>query len=235
MGRSDWFKSVALALALGVSANVAAAAKPDHVHVSVTVVVPSGESSGVGDALGIYALQLVPCEGTEPRAERTRDAVVATLSRVAERLLGLFVGVAHANHRERFDGLAQAEFGKRIALDIAAKTEVGVLVAPIKRFCSVELVLARLSAKSGQPEVPYSLRLSSGSGSQVTLDFRQDINVPLDKPWAADGQDAKLALTLRPRRAQAVLQMHGIEAGERMQRVALRLAADADATIVSRK
>ena len=234
MRTPGWFNCVTLVLGLGISANVAAANQPDHAHVSVTVVVPRGETSASGDALGIYALQLLPCEVDAPRAELMRDAMLVTLGSVAERLLGVFVGVAHANHRERFDGLAQAEFGKRVALDVSAKTEVGVLVAPIKRFCSVGLVLARLAAKNGQPEVPYSLRLSSGSGQQVTLDFRQDINVTLDKPWVSTGQDAKLVITLRPRRAHAVFQMQAIEDGERMQRVALRLAADADATIGSR-
>jgi hypothetical protein len=235
---TSWMGAVAVSLCLCLAANVAGAAgkadkpaQPDHSHVNVSVVVPPGEASGSGDALGIYAVQLVPCEAAVSLGATIGATVITTVGEVASRLLGVFVSVAHANHRERFDGQGAAEFGKRIALDTAATTQVGVLLAPIKRFCNVQLVLARLPAKNGQLELPFSLRLSSSSSPPVTLNYRQDIRIALDKPWVSDGHDAKLKITLRPRGAQAMLQLPDMEEGERMQRIVVRLSADAQASI----
>ena len=47
-----------------ITAITAFAAEPDHVHVAVEIVVPRDEASGAGDALGLYALQLLPCAGS---------------------------------------------------------------------------------------------------------------------------------------------------------------------------
>ena len=220
-----------VALALFAPISAAVPEKPDHTHVNVSVVIARGETSGAGDALGLYALQLVPCDGVAARSEVVRDLVMSAVSGIAERFLGLVVSVAHANHRERFDGPGAAEFGVRVMLDKAQTTEVGILVAPTKRFCSVALVLARLPTTAGRPALPFGLRISSSAEQQSTLDFRQDLRITLDKPWESSGQNSRLTITLRPRRAHAVLQMSGMEDGERMQRIVNRLAADAEATI----
>ena len=47
-----------------ITAITAFAAEQDHVHVAVDIVVPRDETSGAGDALGLYALQLLPCAGS---------------------------------------------------------------------------------------------------------------------------------------------------------------------------
>ena len=217
----------------------AIAAQPDHVHVTVGIVVPPGEASGAGDALGLYALQLLPCAGSTQSSMQTGVLELLRTGAlvVGERALGLLVGVAHANHRERFDGPAAAEFGKRIALDRAATMNVGTLVAPIAQmatYCKVGLVLARLPSKGKEPALPFSLRLSKSPERELVIDFRENIEIPLVKPWTPSGSIAKLTVTLRPQRALQVLDLQGIEDGERMQRAVVSLTAEASASIGTR-
>lgn len=218
---------------LGGVAITAIAAAPDHVRVTVEIVVPRGEASGAGDALGLYALQLLPCANLAKNTtqtdilERLRVGVLV----VGERALGLLISTAHANHRERFDGPAAAEFGKRIALDRAASTNAGTLVAPLARYCKVGLVLARLPSHGKEPALPFSLRLSKPSGQTLVIDFRENLEIPLTQPWAASGSTAKLTVVLRPQRALQVLEMQGVADGERMQRAVVSLATEATASI----
>ena len=214
----------------------AIAAQPDHVHVTVEIVVPRAETSGAGDALGLYALQLLPCAGSAQNSTQT-----GTLGRLrarallaGERVLDALIGTAHANHRERFDGPAAAEFGRRIALDQAATTNVGTLFAPIAQYCTVGLVLARLPSKGNEPALPFSLRLSRPPGQELVIDFRENLEIPLAKPWVASGSTAKLTVALRPQRALQVLDLQGIEDGERMQRAVVSLATEATASIDTR-
>ena len=228
--------SVVLAMTFAINA---IAARPDHVHVTVRIVVPPREASSAGDALGLYALQLLPCASTPQSStqtgvlERLRTSALV----VGERALGLLVGVAHANHRERFDGSAAAEFGKRIALDRAATMNVGTLVAPIApiaTYCKVGLVLARLPSKGNVPALPFSLRLSTSPDRELVIGFRENLEIPLAKPWTASGSSAKLTVILRPQRALQVLNLQGIEDGERMQQAVVSLAAEATASIGTR-
>lgn len=162
----------------------AIAAEPDHVHVSVEFLVPRAEASGTGDALGLYALQLLPCAGSAQRSAQSVAAARLWTSAlgVAERAFGVLIGTAHANHRERFDGPAAAEFGKRVALDRAATTMVGTLVAPKAQYCKVGLVLARLPSRGSEPALPFSLRLSKPPDRELVIDFRENIEIALAKP-----------------------------------------------------
>ena len=212
------------------------AAEPDHVHVAVEIVVPRDEASGAGDALGLYALQLLPCTGSAQSSTQAGalGRLQAHAQGVGERVLGLLVGTVHANHRERFDGPAAAEFGRRVALDRAATTHVGTLVAPLVRYCRVGLVLARLPSQGKEAALPFSLRLSKPFGQALIIDFRENLEIPLAKPWAAGGLTAKLTVVLRPRRALQVLNLQGIDDGERMQRAVFSLATDATASIDAR-
>ena len=230
-----WVALTLLGSAVIVAIN-AVAAQPDHVHLSVKIVVPHGETSGAGDALGLYALQLLPCVAAAQSAtptgalERLRTSVLV----IGERALSLLVGTAHANHRERFDGPASAEFGKRIALDRATTTTVGTLVAPLATYCKVGLVLARLPSRGKEPALPFSLRLSKSPEQALVIDFRENVEIALTKPWIASGSTAKLTVVLRPQRALQVLNVQGIEDGERMQRAVVSLATEASASINSR-
>ena len=230
-----WVALTLLGSAVIVAIN-AVAAQPDHVHLSVKIVVPHGETSGAGDALGLYALQLLPCEPPAQSSrqtgalERLRTSAIA----IGERALSLLIGTAHANHRERFDGPASAEFGKRIALDRATTTSVGTLVAPMATqatYCKVGLVLARLPSRGKEPALPFSLRLSKSPEQALVIDFRENVEIALTKPWVASGSTAKLTVVLRPQRALQVLNVQGIEDGERMQRAVVSLAAEASASI----
>ena len=216
-----------------ITAITAFAAEPDHVHVAVEIVVPRDEASGAGDALGLYALQLLPCAGSAQGSTQAGalGRLQAHAQDLGKRVLGLLVGTAHANHRERFDGPAAAEFSKRIALDRAATTHVGTLVAPLARYCRVGLVLARLPSQGKEPALPFSLRLSKPSGQALIIDFRENLEIPLVKPWAASSLTAKLTVVLRPRRALQVLNLQGIDDGERMQRAVVSLATEATASI----
>ena len=236
------FRSLArrVALTLLGSAVIAAinavAAQPDHVHLSVKIVVPHGETSGAGDALGLYALQLLPCVASTQSSTQTGalERLQTSALGIGERALGLLINTAHANHRERFDGPASAEFGKRIALDRAASTNVGTLVAPLATlvtYCKVGLVLARLPSHGKDPALPFSLRLSKSPEQALVIDFRENIEVPLVKPWIASGSTAKLTVVLRPQRALQVLNVQGIEDGERTQRAVVSLATEASASI----
>ena len=219
-----------------LTAMTAIAVQPDHIHVTVAIVVPHAENSGAGDALGLYALQLLPCAGStrSPIQTGTLERLRAAALAVAERVLGALIGTAHANHRERFDGPAAAEFGRRIALDQAATTNVGTLFAPIAQYCTVGLVLARLPSKGNEPALPFSLRLSRPPGQELVIDFRENLEIPLAKPWVASGSTAKLTVALRPQRALQVLDLQGIEDGERMQRAVVSLATEATASIDTR-
>ena len=212
------------------------AAQPDHVHVAVEIVVPSGEASGVGDALGLYALQLLPCEGSaqSSRQAGSLERLHASALVVGERALGLLVGMAHANHRERFDGPASAEFGKRVALDRAATTNVGKLIVPLARYCKVGLVLARLPSQGTEPALPFSLRMSKLPHRALVIEFRENLEIPLFRSWAAIGSTAKLTVVLRPQRTLQILNIQGIEDGERMQRAVGSLATEATASIDAR-
>ena len=216
-----------------ITATTGFAAQPDHVHVSVNIVVPRGETSGAGDALGLYALQLLPCptSALSPPQTGALERLRAGALVVGERALGLLVGLAHANHRERFDGPAAAEFGKRVALDRAANTNVGSLVTPIATYCKVGLVLARLPSKGQEPAQPFSLRLSTSPERELVINFRENLEIPLAKPWTASGSTAKLTVILRPQRALQVLNLQDIEDGERMQRAVASLATEATASI----
>ena len=214
----------------------AIAASPDHVHLSVRIVVPHGETSGAGDALGLYALQLLPCATSAQSSTQTGalERLRANAWVVGERALGLMIGIAHANHRERFDGPASAEFGKRIALDRAATTTVGTLAVPLARYCKAGLVLACLPSQGKNPALPFSLRLSKLAERELVIDFRENIEIALAKPWVASGSAAKLTLVLRPQRALLGLNLQGIEDGERMQRAVVNLATEASASITTK-
>lgn len=219
-----------------LTALAAIAAQPDHVHVTVEIVVPRAETSGVGDALGLYALQLLPCAGSAQNSTQTGtlERLRARALLAGERVLDALIGTAHANHRERFNGPAAAEFGKRVALDRAATTMVGILIAPIAQYCKVSLVLARLPSQGKEPALPFSLRLSKPPDRELVIDFREDLDIPLAQPWVASGSTATLTVVLRPQRALRVLNMQGIEDGERMQHAVVSLATEATASINTR-
>ena len=194
---------------------------------------PGEDTSGVGDALGIYALQLLPCAGSAQGPTRTGalGPLRAKVRVIGERALDVLVGVAQANHRERFDGPAAAEFGKRLALDRAATTTLGTLVAPLAQYCKVGLVLARLPSQGAERALPFSLRLSKASDQVLVIDFRENLEIALTRPWAARGAAARLTIVLRPKRALHALTMSGLEEGERMQRTVVSLATEATASI----
>ena len=227
-----WVALTLLGSAVIVAIN-AVAAQPDHVHLSVKIVVPHAETSGAGDALGLYALQLLPCETPAQSSRQTGalERLRTSAQVIGERALSLLVGTAHANHRERFDGPASAEFAKRIALDRATTTTVGTLVAPQATYCKVGLVLARLPSRGKEPALPFSLRLSKSPEQALVIDFRENVEIALAKPWVASGSTAKLTVVLRPQRALQVPNVQGIEDGERMQRAVVSLATEASASI----
>ncbi len=217
---------VAATLFLGV------AHAADHSHVRLSVQVRASDTSAIGGALGLYAAQLVPCDAAA--ASRLPPDQSGAWQVFAERLLNLVVGTAHANHRERFDGPASGEFMKRVALDYAGITPIGEIVAPAARYCRVLLTLARLPAKDGSSELPFSLRLSTPKGSEIKLDFRESLTVNFDKPWRANGRSANLVVTLRPRSAAALIPENTDDFGAVSQRVVAQLAQAASAQITAR-
>ncbi len=235
MGPRSLLRSAVLVLFGGFmfTALTSFAAQPDHVHVTVEFVVPRAETSGAGDALGLYALQLLTCADSAQSSTQTGmlERLRAGALVAVDRVLGVLVSTAHANHRERFDGPAAAEFGRRVALDRAANTIVGTLVAPIARYCKVGLVLARLPSQGKEPALPFGLRLSKSPDRVLAIDFRENLEILLAKPWVASGPTAKLTVTLRPQRALQVLDLQGVEDGERMQRAVVSLATEATASI----
>ena len=136
--------------AVAAIAFTGAAAAVDHSHVQLSVEVRATDTSASGDALGVYAAQLVPCDVAA--ASRLPQDPSGTLQAFAERLFGVIVGTAHANHRDRFAGPAAGEFLKPVALDRAGVTPIGEIVAPVaRRYCQVLLTLARLPAVGGSP------------------------------------------------------------------------------------
>lgn len=203
----------------------------DHSHVQLLLEVGAADASASGDALGVYAAQLLPCEaaatsGLLGQPDPWRIA--------AERLLGLLVGTAHANHRERFDGPASGEFMKRVALDRAGMTPIGEIVAPAARYCGVQLTLARLPVVGAVSALPFSLRLSTAAGNQIQLDFRESLTVNFDKPWFANGRSARLVIVLHPRSAAALIAGTMDDFGATSQRVVAQLAKASSAHITTR-
>ena len=220
----------------GVTATLflGAARAADHSHVQLSVQIRASDTSASGDALGLYAAQLVPCDAAAANHLPTEQS--GTWQAFAERLLGLMIGAAHANHRERFDGPASGEFLKRVALDSAGVTPIGEIVAPKTRYCRVLLTLARLPATSGptgSPELPFSLRLSTPKGSEIKLDFRESLAVSFDKPWFANRRSASLVITLRPRSAAALIPESTDDFGAVSQRVVAQLAQASSARIAT--
>ena len=209
-----------------------AAAAADHSHVQLSVEIRATDTSASGDALGVYAAQLVPCDVAA--ASRLPKDQSGSLQVFTERLLGAMIGTAHANHRDRFAGPAAGEFLKRVALDRADVTPIGEIVAPAARYCQVLLTLARLPAVGGTPELPFSLRLSMSAGREITLDFRESLAVNLDKPWLANGRSATLVITLRPRSAAGLIAAGADDFGAVCQRVVAQLAQAASAQITTR-
>lgn len=220
-------------IACGVVATLflGAACAADHSHVRLSVEVQANDTSASGDALGLYAAQLVPCDAAAASRSPHNDS--ATWRGFTERLLSLVIGTAHANHRERFDGPASGEFMKRVALDLAGITPVGEIVAPAARYCRVLLTLARLPA-TGSPELPFSLRLSTPKGREIKLDFRESLAVSFDKPWLANGRSANLVITLRPRATAGLIPEDADDFGAVSQRVVAQLAKASSAQLTSR-
>lgn len=213
--------------AVAAIAFTGAAAAVDHSHVQLSVEVRATDTSASGDALGVYAAQLVPCDVAA--ASRLPKDQSGSLHAFTERLLGVMVATAYANHRERFAGPAAGEFLKRVALDRADVSPIGEIVAPAARYCRVLLTLARLPAVGGTPELPFSLRLSMSAGREIKLDFRESLAVNLDKPWLANGRSATLVITLRPRSAAGADNFGAVR-----QRVVAQLAQAASAQITTR-
>ncbi len=215
------------------TATAAVAAPPDHVHVKVEIVVPRAETSGAGDALGLYAVQLLPCAGSAQSSTQSSvlNRLWASALVAGDRLLGVLVSTAHANHRERFDGPAAAEFGKRVPLDRAATTTVGTLIAPLGTYCKVGLVLARLPSHGKDAALPFALRLSNPAGQVLLIEHREDLEIPLTKPWNASASATKLTVILLPGRALQALGLPNMEEGERMQRAVVSFAKEATASI----
>lgn len=208
-------------------------AASDHTHLSVLVEVPAGETSGEGDALGIYAMQLQPCQASPVLKQRahSNEPTYGWTRMVVERLMGALVATAHANHRDRFDGPAEGEFRMRVALDRAGNTSIGELVVPAARYCRVLLTLARLPAAKGLPALENSLRLSMPGAAPLEIAFRESIALTLIKPWVADGTVAQLKFTLRPRAAQALLANQSEDFGALSQRVVSRLTEASSAAV----
>lgn len=223
-------------IACGVVATLflGAACAADHSHVRLSVEVQANDTSASGDALGLYAAQLVPCDAAAASRSPHNDS--ATWRGFTERLLRLVIGTAHANHRERFDGPASGEFMKRVALDLAGITPVGEIVAPAARYCQVLLTLARLPAAAGatgSPELPFSLRLSTPKGREIKLDFRESLTLSFDKPWLANGRSANLVITLRPRSAAELIPESTDDFGAVSQHVVAQLAKASSAHITT--
>lgn len=210
-------------------------AAADHTHLLVNVEVPAGETSGDGDALGVYAVQVQPCStssaGLMPRAHR-KEAVDSVGKLAVERLLSVLSGTAHANHRDRFDGPAEAEFRVRVALDRSGRTSIGELILPSAQYCRVVLTLARLPSVQGLPALENALRLSVRGTAPLEIAFRESIVLTFDKPWVADGTAAQLKITLRPRATQSLLVRKNEDFGALSQRVMTRLT-DASSAAVS--
>ena len=209
-----------------------AAHAADHSHVGLSVEVRASDTSASGDALGLYAAQLLPCDAVA--ASRVPPDQSGRWQVFAERLLGLMIGTAHANHRDRFDGPASGEFLKRVALDHGGVTPIGEIVAPAARYCRVLLTLARLPAVGGVQALPFSLRLSTPKGGEVKLDFRESLAVSFGKPWLANGRSASLMITLRPRSAAALIPENTDDFGALSQRVVAQMAKASSAQITTR-
>jgi hypothetical protein len=201
----------------------------EHFHVAAKVSVERGETSGAGDALGLYAIRFIACAPDARAADHTNWRHRA--GEFAERLVELLVSTAHANHRESFEGDASREVKQRIALDTSAVTPIGELVVPAGRYCRVGLVLARLPAIGAQPALAFSLRLSDGAQRSVTLDYRENVEIALTQPWVPSGKTPTLTVVLRPARALPLLAVVNLEDGERTQRAVAALAASATATV----
>ena len=157
---------------------------------------------------------------------------VTTRVLAAERLLGVLVGTAYANHRDRFDGPAGIEFRMRVALDRPGNTLLGELVVPSTRYCRVLLTLARLPAATGLPALENSLRLSVPDAAPLEIAFRESIALALSKPWVPDGAAAQLKITLRPRATQSLLAQKNGDFGVFSQRVVTRLTEASSATVL---
>jgi hypothetical protein len=208
-------------------------AAPDHTHLAVVVEIPAGETSGLGDALGVYAVQLQPCQVSSeltPHAD-PHEPTRSFSQLVVERLLSAVSGTAYANHRERFDGPAASEFRRRVALDRAGNTSLGELVVPSARYCGVLLTLARLPAIDGLLALENSVRLSAPGTASLGIAFRESITLSLSKPWLAEGAPAQLKITLRPRATQALLAQQTDDFGVLSQRVMARLAEASSAAV----
>lgn len=213
----------------------ASQANPDHSHLTVVVDIPTGEVSAPGDALGLYAVQLQRCDATVSLSTGNvhhRPSLNSTFGVIADTMLSVFIGAAHANHRERFDGPAASEFRARIALGSPGRTSLGELLAPTARYCGVLLTLARLPAGNGLPALDNSLRLSVPDAPPLEIAFRETITLTLGKPWQTDGQPARLQITLRPRAVQALLLRSPDDFGVRSQRAIMRLAEASSATVL---
>jgi hypothetical protein len=201
----------------------------EHFHVAAKVSVERGETSGAGDALGLYAIRLIACATDSRAADQTNWRNRA--GEFAERLLQLLVPTAHANHRESFEGDASREVKQRIALDTPALTPIGELVVPAGRYCRVGLVLARLPANGATPALGFSVRLSDVAQRSVTLEYRENVEIALMQPWVPLGKTPSLTVVLRPARALPSLAIANIEEGERTQRLVAALAASATVTV----
>ncbi len=207
----------------------------DHFHVSTTIEVKAADVSAKGDALGLYAAQVLPCESSAA-ATATPNAQ-SRIKAFVDALLGAISGTAYANHREHFDGPAAAEFMTRIALDRASARRIGEIIAPGGRYCRVLLTLARLPAAQDVPALSFSLRLSTPHGGEVNLEFRESLMLTLDKPWQADSHAAVLTITLRPNATRELLSKATTSTddfGALSQRVVTRLAQASSARISSR-
>jgi hypothetical protein len=203
----------------------------EHGHIRVVIDIRASDIGATGDVLGLYAAELVACDGRLSLADPTLPTSASVSQRTVESIFAVISGTAHANHRERLDGPAAREFMQPVALDRAGRTVLGELDAATGSYCHVRLTLARLPSTATRPALPHSLRLSGETGGVLALDYRETLQVLLTKPWRASGGSIELTVRLRPRTAQALIPFETDDMGAVSQRVVTLLSKQATAEI----
>lgn len=214
-------------LAMLATAAPGVAVAADHSHVAISIAVPADALGSPGDIIGIYAIEMLPC--------RTASGSTAGDGPMLERLLGMVIGRAYANHRERIDGPAAKEVLRRVPLDAPQTLALGELVTPHAVYCEVRLTLARLPSVQNPvplPALPVSLRMARpGNLPALQIDYSQPLSIKLSRPWTAEGCAAQLAITMRPGNLHPLLANAALDFGQLSQLVITGLAQNSEATL----
>jgi hypothetical protein len=194
-----------MAAAVAAAAVPAAAAeKRDHVHLQVTLAVAPSQPRAAGDALGIYAIEMLACKA-DKGARLHGNGLLAGLDRATD----LLISSAWANHRDRFDRPGAKIVTIRAPLDRASRILLGDVVLPQGSYCQIRLTLTRLprtTQPKALPPLDTSVRLARpGALPALAVAYPVPLELPLSNPWHAKHGAAALTITLDPAAANDVL------------------------------